>query len=206
MQINLEPPPSSKRKGGWIQTFTGKAFYPLDPRSEDINIEDIAHALSMKCRYAGHCNRFFSVGQHSYYMSNYSTPEDALWALLHDASEAYLPDVPRPIKASLAGFKAIETVILRCIATRFELPWHSPHGFPTTVKDIDNRILLDEMEQLMTRPEFRLERGSEPPAWELGTEPLGIDIECWLAKKAEKWFLHRYHELCRRRDKLTEEV
>ena len=86
------------RKGDWIQTFTGRAFYVLDPRPEDVDIEDIAHALSMQCRFAGHCREFYSVAQHSVTASWLVPPEDALWGLLHDAAEAYVVDLPRPIK------------------------------------------------------------------------------------------------------------
>ena len=86
------------RTGNWMQTFSGMKYYPHDPRPEDFKIEDIAHALSMLCRYNGQCQEFMSVGQHSVLMSYYVSKENALWALLHDASDAYMGDMIRPIK------------------------------------------------------------------------------------------------------------
>jgi hypothetical protein len=88
------------RRGDWMQTFTGRAFYPLDPRPEDIDPVDIAHALSLICRYGGHSSRFYSVAEHCVLMSHAVAPEHALWALLHDATEAYLGDMIRPLKRS----------------------------------------------------------------------------------------------------------
>ena len=80
----------------WIQTYTGKKFFPMNPKTEDLDIIDIAHALSMKCRFVGHTKQFYSVAQHSVIVSwNCSNPH---LGLLHDAAEAYLPDVPAPIK------------------------------------------------------------------------------------------------------------
>ena len=84
-----------KRKGDWMQTHSGIQFWPLDPRPEDILIEDIAHALSNQCRFAGHCCFHYSVAQHSVLVSENVPAQDAMWGLLHDAGEAYLVDLPR---------------------------------------------------------------------------------------------------------------
>ena len=82
----------------WIQTYTGGKFHLLAPRQEEINIVDIAHALSMMCRFTGHVRRFYSVSEHSWHASYLVPKQDALWALLHDASEAYMADMNRPLK------------------------------------------------------------------------------------------------------------
>src|SRR5689334_14267678 len=91
-----------ERTHDWIRTYTGRKFYLFDSGPEDVEIEDIAHALSMQCRYNGHVQRFYSVAEHSCYVSAIVAAEMgnakydinvALWALLHDASEAYLGDV-----------------------------------------------------------------------------------------------------------------
>ena len=82
----------------WIQVYSGKSFSPLSPTIEDIEIEDIAHALSLQCRYAGHCLYHYSIAQHSVLVSRYVSQENKLWGLLLDASEAYPMDVPMPIK------------------------------------------------------------------------------------------------------------
>jgi uncharacterized protein len=85
---------------GWIRTFTGKRFYPLQPRLQDIDITDITHALSLQCRFTGHCICHYSVAEHSLLVASLVPEEHQLQALLHDASEAYLTDVARPVKHS----------------------------------------------------------------------------------------------------------
>ena len=92
---------------GWIQTYTGKKFWPLDPRPEDVDIVDIAHALSMQCRFGGHCLRFYSTAEHSVYVSHHCGSA-ALIGLLHDGSEAYLLDMLAPIKEYMPDYKAAE--------------------------------------------------------------------------------------------------
>jgi len=153
------------RYGDWMQTASGKAFWPLDPREDEIDIDDIAHALAMQCRYAGHCKRFYSVAQHSVLVAQ-SMPTKALArsALLHDATEAYLVDVPRPVKRFLTEYKAIEEKLYAFIARRFGVP----EIIPDEVTEADNRILHDELQQLMRPP---------PISWSLPGEPLGVKIE-----------------------------
>ena len=68
----------SARKGDWMQTYTGRQFWPIDPRANEVHIEDIAHALSMMCRYNGHCRTFYSVAEHSVLVSQHVPPEHAL--------------------------------------------------------------------------------------------------------------------------------
>ena len=98
----------------WCQTYTGQISYPLEPEREQvISLEDIAHALAHQCRYNGHCKSFYSVAEHSVYVAEEiyrktSSYEDAMKGLLHDATEAYLGDMPRPIKALIPQFHEIE--------------------------------------------------------------------------------------------------
>src|SRR5690606_5290032 len=90
---DLSAPAYEPRLGDWMQTFTGRAVYPLDLRPDDIDIQDIAHALSMQCRYAGHTRQFYSVAEHSVHVARWCRqygPAAALEGLLHDATEAYL--------------------------------------------------------------------------------------------------------------------
>lgn len=133
------------RRGDWMQTYTGKKFWPLDPDPAEIDILDIAHALSNACRYAGHVMRFYSVAEHSVLVSMHVSDPNQKWALLHDASEAYLVDMPRPVKRFLPGYQEAETRLMAAICERFGLP----PEMPDEVKDIDNRILVDEREVLM---------------------------------------------------------
>lgn len=167
------------RYGDWIRTFTGRKFYPLDPRPREVHLMDIAHALSNICRYTGHCSEFYSVAQHSVLVSHYCDPVNALWGLLHDAAEAYLADVARPVKRDIKGLKEIEERLMRAIAEKFGLPWPEP----LDVKLIDTRLLIDEMRRLMPNPE---------DCDHFGVLPMGIEIEPLSPKAAENLFLRRY--------------
>src|ERR1019366_9954250 len=95
--ICWEPDQTSNPDDGAIRTYSGVRFKPLDP-DPAVGISDIAHALANQCRFGGHSSAFYSVAQHSVRVSEICAAEDALWGLLHDASEAYLVDVPAPLK------------------------------------------------------------------------------------------------------------
>jgi uncharacterized protein len=92
------------RNGAWIQTVTGKQFWPMDAQPEEVDIEDIAHALSLPCRFNGHCKQFYSVAEHSIHVSRVVSNENAARGLLHDAAEAYLSYIPQPVKRELTLF------------------------------------------------------------------------------------------------------
>lgn len=169
-------------RGGWIQTYTGLAFYPMSPKVEDIQIVDIAHALSQICRYGGHCSRFYSVAEHSVLLSYAVAPENAFWALMHDASEAYLGDIPRPIKSRLAGYVEAERNLMYVICESFGLEPEEP----AEVKEADTRILMDERRQLMSLP---------PETWSEEYKPLGVTLEFMDCITAERRFLERFLEL-----------
>jgi hypothetical protein len=134
----------------WIQTYTGKKFYPFAPRPEDIDIADIAHALSMQCRYAGHTDRFYSVAEHCIHIAEAllraGQPRHVIAAgLMHDATEAYMVDLPRPVKNGLPGYKDAEVRLAAVIAEKFRLPPVEP----PIVKEYDTRILRNEAEALL---------------------------------------------------------
>lgn len=168
------------RKGDWIQTFTGKAFWPLDPRPEEVDIFDIAHALSNICRYTGHVRRFYSVAEHSVLVSRLVPQEHAKWGLLHDASEAYIADIARPVKRHLTEYAAIEKRLMLAIAERFDLPWPEP----PEVKYVDNRILHDEKDQLFGK--------HAPRSWDLPEGPFGVEIDGWTPQWAKTFFLKKW--------------
>ncbi|WP_312340214.1 hypothetical protein [Anaerospora hongkongensis] len=138
------------RNGDWIETYTGIHFYPLDPRPEEIDITDIAHALSLICRFNGHCKHFYSVAQHSINVYNYlrtNFPTDLelqLTGLLHDASEAYIADVSRPVKPFLNGYHGVERRLMDTIFKAFDLKRGS-----LVVEEADNLVLHAEAMQLM---------------------------------------------------------
>lgn len=170
------------RKGDWIQTFTGKQFWPLDPKPEEIDIVDIAHALSNLCRYGGHCEKFYSVAEHSYWVSKQCSNENKLWGLLHDAAEAYLVDMPKPIKKYLFEYHNIELGLEKAIAERFDLEF----PIPMEVKRIDKGILICERNQIMKSP---------PDDWEVEDIGLEVEIQCYSPDISEWLFLTEFKEL-----------
>ena len=93
----------------WIETYSGIKINIFNPHSDDIRIRDIAHALAMCCRFNGHTKRFLSIAEHSFFVSLYVGPPYQLEGLLHDAAEAYLTDIPRPIKAFIPKVKDLDT-------------------------------------------------------------------------------------------------
>jgi hypothetical protein len=171
------------RKGDWMQTFTGRQFWPLDPRPDEVFIQDIAHALAHQCRYAGHCRRFYSVAEHSVLLARNVHPKHRLWALLHDASEAYLVDLPRPVKRHLPAYVDAERVVMDAICRRFGL---TP-DIPEAVHEADVRILRDELEQNMDVPLV---------PWAVqGAEPLGVTLQFWTPVYAEIQFMAAFDML-----------
>lgn len=170
------------RKGNWMQTYSGGQFWPLDMRPEDVFIEDIAHALSNICRYGGHCERFYSVAEHSVLVSRVVPPEQAMVGLLHDATEAYVGDVIRPLKPALADYKEIELGVWEAIAVRFGVTAEmSPE-----IKAADNAVLLAEQRQLM-KP--------APAPWCIEGEPAPVVILGLSPQSARELFLTRFAEL-----------
>lgn len=176
--------PADWMRGDWLQTYTGRAFYPFDPRPDDIDPTDIAHALSLLCRYAGHVARMYSVAEHCVLVSHAVPAEHALWGLLHDATEAYLVDLPRPVKRALPEYVAAERTVMDAICFRFGLE----PSEPPAVKEADTRILCDERAELM---------GPSPLPWKAveNVQPLGCPIEGWEPKRAEAEYTARLAEL-----------
>jgi uncharacterized protein len=169
----------------WIQTYTGKQFWPLEPRLEDIDIRDIAHALSNLCRYGGHVEKFYSVAQHCVLVSQVVPREHALRGLLHDASEAYLIDVPRPIKRSegMEAYRIAEKRLEAAIYERFGLSAEDPK----CIKTADNQLLRTEQRDLM-KP--------APAAWkDYRVGALEQTITPWPPFQARTVFLNRFDEL-----------
>ena len=141
-----------RRDDNWMQTHTGRQVWPLDLRPEDVVLDDIAHSLSMQTRYAGHAPEPYTIAQHSVFVSRRAQQlaerlhksadycfNAARWGLLHDASEAYLVDVPRPVKPMLDGYYEIEDRLMKTIADVFELDEE-----PFEVKMADNDTLVAE--------------------------------------------------------------
>jgi len=138
----------------WINTYTGRKFYPLNPDPDEIDILDIAHALSMQCRFTGHVKQFYSVAQHSVNVARHVPHSDQLWALLHDAAEAYLVDLARPIKHA-PGFEAYreaEKLLMDAVQTQF----HLNGSIPASIHEADSRMLITEAQSLLQiHPEWK---------------------------------------------------
>ena len=128
-----------------IRVHSGILFDLASPDPDLIDIEDIAHALSLICRFTGHVNEFDSVAQHSLIVSRIVPQEHRLVGLMHDATEAYLTDVSRPLKAMLPDYRAAEHKLWLAIAERFDLPVELPFA----VKQADNISLIWEQRDLM---------------------------------------------------------
>lgn len=171
-----------RNQNNWIQTYTGEKFYPTDPDSEEVCIYDIAHALANTCRFNGHSEIFYSVAHHCVLGSYHC--DDPLGFLLHDAAEAYLVDLPRPIKSCFPMFAKLENRLLEAIAEKFNLEF----PFSDSVHVTDNRMLQTERKFLL---------GPAPAMWKLSDDFPAYDIEIgrWTPAFAERRFLERFEEL-----------
>lgn len=177
--------------GAWRETSTGRKFLLLDPRPVDVCIEDIAHPLSLICRFTGHVREFYSVAQHSILVSYLCNPADAPWGLLHDASEALIGDMPRPLKYNTPvgpPYREIERRIMSVICLRFGLPEEEPES----VRQADAAILLAEKAQLLPGPPW-------PDAEEWKTRCGGLSCPGRIVPAppaaAERLFLERFRKL-----------
>jgi hypothetical protein len=170
-----------------MQTASGGTFWPLDPEPDDIDPADIAHALAMVCRFGGHTSRFYSVAEHSFLISERVPTPLALWGLLHDAAEAYVGDMVRPLKYQLPDYRAVEAAIMDAVCYRFGLE----PGCPPEVKAADVRMLATERLVLMAYPEL-------PWTSLENVEPFRPSIiRCWDPVTVRGVFLARLDELTR---------
>lgn len=138
----LEPRPGVR--GATIITHSGLYFDFLDPKPEQIVVQDIAWGLANTCRFNGQCNGFYSVAQHSVLVSHIVPADQALAALLHDAAEAYTGDMVKPLKQLLPDFKVVEERVESAIFDKFSLP---PEVSPE-IKHADLRLLRTEQRDL----------------------------------------------------------
>jgi len=174
-----------ERKGDWEQVYSGEKFWPLDPKPEEVNIKDIAHSLALQCRFNGHCNKFFSIAQHSVFVSKIVPPEQALAGLLHDGAEAYTGDIISPLKKFLPPeFREIEKAIEKAIFEHFEI--NNINHFE--IKKADRIALFTEMRDLMKKPYSKWDEQDSLQAHPDKIIPLNPG-------EAEKEFIERYKEL-----------
>lgn len=173
----------SPRIGDWMVTATGRQYWPLDPRPEDVCITDIATSLSKMCRFGGHCGGHYSVAEHSVLVSYVVPIKDALHGLMHDATEAYCMDIPRPLKVALGAVYAnLEHSAWLAIAERFDLAVQ----LPPSVKAADNAVLMAERDALFP---------SDYPKWSVNVEPAPVRVMGLDWPLARQAFLQRFNEL-----------
>lgn len=135
-----------------IETYSGLAIDPLNPEPSMIRIEDVAHGLANTCRYAGQCRFYYSVATHAVYVSRELADHDPivqLYGLFHDASEAYITDVPRPVKRELPEYDRIERDVLAAVWERLDVPAPTDEQW-ATVMDADDRLFRYEAETLLS--------------------------------------------------------
>ena len=168
----------------FITTFTGRRVYPFRMTAEDVDIRDIAHSLAMQCRYNGHTREFYSVAQHSWAVSRGCDEEDALWGLLHDAAEAYIGDMAKPIKHSgrMGEFRMLEADIMDAVCAAFDLPPKRP----------DSVTYADLVELVSEAQRFMPNHG-----WiaDVPVEPRLMIENAMGPRQAEDQFLRRFREL-----------
>ena len=174
----------------WIRTHTGRRFYPLAPRIEDFCIEDVAHALSNQCRYAGHTPELYSVAQHSVHVQEYLAQigaglEIQFAGLMHDAPEAYLQDMPTPIKRAMPAYREAEDRVDVLLREFFGVA--TGPDIDETVKIADMGVFAMEVRDLMGNPQdWDSTKGCRPQTWE---------IIPWQPIVARTRFMARYEEL-----------
>lgn len=162
-----------------ISTYLGHRFYPLEGRIDRIHLEDIAHGLAFQCRFNGQTAEFMSIAQHSLIVADLVPPEMRLAALLHDASEAYLGDVVKPLKAILPGYKEIEARVEHLIGAHFGVLEFLGHPL---IKAADMRSLATEKRDLMPHSD-------EDWSYLAGVEPLPDPIQLLSPAQAKRAFL-----------------
>jgi 5'-deoxynucleotidase YfbR-like HD superfamily hydrolase len=193
MSARPESAPARKPDGS-IHTVSGRWIDPLAPDPASIEIEDIAQALANQCRFGGHCRAFYSVAQHSALIADVceergGSAAEALTALMHDASEAYLVDLPHPLKHRSplgAPYKLAEARLEEAIQARFDL---APPG--PGLKQIDRAMLATERAAIAS--------GGDPWPELDGFEPLDLEIDPWDPARARREFLERFERLDRAR-------
>lgn len=154
-----------------IRTFTGKYINVFEPTNEMIDIIDIAHSLSKQCRFGSHLARHYSVAQHSVMCSQLVSKENEFQALMHDASEAYLGDICKPIKLEMPEYNKIEDVLMEAIAKKYKFKW----PMAKEVVAADKKMLEHEWENLMIRD--------------------NQEIICWEQRRAKEIFLETFQKL-----------
>lgn len=164
-----------------FETISGRKLDLYNIQPSDIDIFDIAHSLSRQCRFSGHCVEFYSVAQHSLRVAELLPMELKMVGLLHDAAEAYIGDITRPVKEMFPGIEVVEKAIWRSIAKR----WCLPAELPQEVIDADNLVLQAE----------RVELCPAHAQSEAETPPVTAAKKILTPREAQEQFIDLFREL-----------
>ena len=179
----------------WVPDADTPTWVVRELTPDMIDTTSIVKGLSKECRFARQIEDFYSVAQHSVLLAVYADrydlcpKEQLIYFLLHDAAEAYLGDMAKPIKLELPDFQALEDDVLKVIFERFELDW----PMPDIVHELDTRILIDEASQLF----------ADVPGWveqyiQAGWHPLNVDVKPWpwqVAAATYRVMFQKYYNL-----------
>ena len=144
--------------GDWFQTYSGRAYHPLDPNPDEVELIDIAHGLAYSCRFNGHCKSFYSIAEHSVWVASImftesGNPAAGLAGLMHDAAESYIGDLVRPIKRELPKFYGVERLNMMAIYAALNIPIEaSQETWADAIAEADLVMLATERRDLMARP------------------------------------------------------
>lgn len=172
----------------WIVTHSGKQFDFHNPTPDMVCIEDIAHALSMSCRFGGHTQYHYSVAQHSVNVARLVPEEHKLVALLHDATEAYIGDMVSPLKVLMPEFKKKEEAVWAVISEKFNVPFL----MPLCIKEADLIMLKIERDHLIVESEpWTCLQGVHISVSSFQAEMI---TRQWSQRHARDMFLHAFDE------------
>jgi len=164
-------------EGAWITTYTGKKFHFRNPSVDEVCIEDIAHHLSLLCRFTGAIKEFYSVAEHSIRVAGIVPKPLKLSALLHDAAEAYINDISRPVKYTHRLDKT-EKAIMDVVAKKYKITPYAPE-----IKEADDILIATEARDLMPNTD----------AWAKLPQPLADKIHPFTSYEyVEHLFLIRF--------------
>jgi hypothetical protein len=172
----------------YIETASGNKVFFLEPDPDSIDINDIALALSRIPRFNGHTNRFYSVAEHCWTGQRFIQDEFKLAFLLHDATEAYLCDIPSPIKQYLPDYQKLEEGLERAIFNKFGLTY----PLDPVIKYMDIAMLSVEAQHLVES------RGNDWQLWKTMKRPIAdprMKPLCFDSKTAERLYLEAFYEL-----------
>lgn len=176
--------PKRGTRGPWLLTLNGACYHILDPRIEEVDIESIASALARECRFGANSLYRYSVAQHSVLVS-YLCEKYPLCGLLHDSPEAYLKDMPSPIKGSLPPYIYMESLAWRVICKKFNL-MEFQYGMPEEVERADKVMLATEARDLMQNVKNM---------WKVTEKAISQRVEPWDLEYSKARFLERFEEL-----------